>query len=269
MTTGPCERRRPVKATASDGARERRARARSKTRASSSTSWAPQAVRQQSTVRKSPGATRSSPAAPVLRTTRAQAPTLADVSGRTSTTRTRATRFSRRRVVALALGVGPVAQEAPHARVLPAVVDEQRAQPARGRRRTSRRTAAPRPGGSDLEASGAPSGCHQATRQRALKGISEPGQGKRISSASSTGSGSARSTKAPVRPMSIRNASSVRTEETRVARRTKGIRSCCSTLSGGAGSRGGRRGRGHELFGTLAPAPPGCQRALTQLRTCV
>ena len=34
------------------------------------------------------------------------------------------------RVVARALGVGPVAQEAPHARVLPAVVDEQRAQPA-------------------------------------------------------------------------------------------------------------------------------------------
>src|SRR5688572_6229542 len=58
-------------------------------RASSSTSWAPQAVRQHSTVRQSPGATRSSPARPALRTTRAHAPTFAGSSGRTSTTRTR------------------------------------------------------------------------------------------------------------------------------------------------------------------------------------
>src|SRR4030095_7905048 len=41
-----------------------------------------------STVRQSPGATRSSPAIPVLRTMRAHAPTFAEVSGRTRTMRT-------------------------------------------------------------------------------------------------------------------------------------------------------------------------------------
>jgi hypothetical protein len=88
-----------------------------------------------------------------------------------------------------------------------------------------------------LEESGAPSECHHATRQRAEKGISEPGQGKRISSNSSIGSGRARSTKAPARPMSIMKASSRRAGEARATRRTKGMRNCCRTLSGGADTR--------------------------------
>jgi hypothetical protein len=56
--------------------------------------------------------------------------------------------------------------------------------------------------------------------------------------ASSTGSASARSTKAPARPMSIMKTSSRRVAETRVTFLTKGMRSCRSTFSGGAGSRG-------------------------------
>ncbi len=60
----------------------------SNTCACSSTSWAPQAVRQHSTVRQSPGATRDNPSRPVLRIVRATAPTLAGTSGRTRTTRT-------------------------------------------------------------------------------------------------------------------------------------------------------------------------------------
>ena len=39
----------------------------------------------------------------------------------------------------------------------------------------------PAPGGSDFEASGAPWGCHHATRQWARNGISLPGQAKLIS----------------------------------------------------------------------------------------
>ncbi len=172
-----------------------------------------------------------------------------------------------RRVVAPALGLGPVAEEAPHAGVLPAVVHEHARAGARGRASDISTNCSPAPGGSDFEESGPPSGCHHATRQRAEKGISEPGQGKRISSSSSTGSDSARSTKAPARPMSIMKTSSLREGETRVTRRTKGMRSCRRTLSGGAGSRGLDRAgvidRSHA-----STRAPGCQRALTRPGPC-
>ena len=101
-----------------------------KTRASSSTSWAPQAVRQHSTSASRRERRGRGRARPVLRTTRATAPTLAGVSGRTRTTRKRHPSCpSGAGIVPHPLRVGPVAEETPHPRVLATVVLEVGAQP--------------------------------------------------------------------------------------------------------------------------------------------
>ena len=122
-------RRRPVSATASAGTRQRRPRGR-RTRAPARAARArPRRCASTRACASRPAAPGRAPRHPVLRATRAQAPTLAAVSGRTSTIRNsrhgaQAVGSSLRRAAS-----GQWRRKRRDVRVLPAVVHEVRAQP--------------------------------------------------------------------------------------------------------------------------------------------